>query len=384
MTIPFLDITAAYKELQGDLDAAILRVARSGVYVLGEEVSAFEREWAEYCGARFCVGVGNGLDALELALRAVGVRAGDEVLVPAQTFIATWLAVVRCGATPVPVDVEIDSSNIDASLIRERITRKTRAVVVVHLFGRPANLTGIHRLAQEFDLRVVEDAAQAHGAIFDSQRIGGLSDATAWSFYPGKNLGALGDGGAVTTNLSEVADQIRLIRNYGSPEKYVHSVIGVNSRLDPIQAAVLRVKLRVLDDWNKRRAQLAEIYFAELSGFVTQESIEPSASAAVTLSSPRLQSIPHLTQGSVWHLYVIRVTNREGLRSRLLSEYGIETLIHYPLLPMQQEAFCTVTAYDTPVAEELAAQSLSLPLGPHMTEQQVVTVSNAVKEIAFA
>ena len=318
--IPFLDLKAAYLELKPDIDAAVARVLDSGWYILGGEVEAFEQDYATYCGAEFCVGVANGLDALSLTLRAMDVGPGDEVIVPSNTYIATWLAVSECGATPVPVEPDAATYNIDPARISESITPRTKVILPVHLYGQPADLDPILAIARQHDLRVVEDAAQAHGARYKGRRIGGHGDAVAWSFYPGKNLGAMGDAGAVTTNSPELADRIRVLRNYGSRVKYVNEVRGVNSRLDPIHAAVLRVKLAHLDAWNERRRDIARLYSDALMG-----------SGLV---------LPHAPEWAepVWHLYVVRSPERDALQNRLTSA-GVGTLIHYPIPPHMQEAY---------------------------------------------
>ena len=258
--IPFLDLRASYLELKSDIDRAIARVVDGGWYILGPEVEAFEAEYGVYCGAKHAIGVANGLDALHLALRALGVGAGDEVIVPANTYIATWLAVSQCGATPVPVEPDERTFNIDPAFIEAAITTRTRVILPVHLYGQPADLDPILEVARKHGLCVLEDAAQTHGARYKGRRLGAHGDAVAWSFYPGKNLGAMGDGGAVTTNDPQIADRIRVLRNYGSRAKYVNEVQGFNSRLDPLQAAILRVKLTHLDEWNARRAAIARQY----------------------------------------------------------------------------------------------------------------------------
>lgn len=347
--IPFLSLEAAYKELQSEIESAVLASMRTGWYILGPEVEAFESDFAAYCEATHCVGVANGLDALHLALRGMDVGPGDEVIVPSNTYIATWLAVSQCGATPVPVEPVEATYNIDPGRIEAAITPRTKAILPVHLYGQPADLGPILAVARKHGLKVLEDAAQAHGARYKGERIGGHGDAVAWSFYPGKNLGALGDGGAVTTNDPEIADRIRVLRNYGSRVKYVNEVQGYNSRLDPIQAAVLRVKLRYLDEWNARRAEIAGHYHAALvsTGLV-------------------LPAVPEWTK-PVWHLYVIRTSERESLQDRL-SEAGIGSLIHYPVPPHLQQAY-TGLGYepgDFPIAETMANEVLSLPMGPQL------------------
>lgn len=364
MRIPFLNLKAAYLELKPEIDAAVERVLDSGWYILGAEVEAFEQEFAAYCGASHCVGVANGLDALTLALRAMGVGAGDEVIVPSNTYVATWLAVSQCGAMPVPVEPNIASHNIDPSRIEEKITPRTRVILPVHLYGQPADLDPILDIAKEYSLKVLEDAAQAHGARYKGQRIGAHGDAVAWSFYPGKNLGALGDAGALTTNSSEIADRLRVLRNYGSREKYVNEVRGVNSRLDPLQAAVLRVKLKHLDDWNERRRVLAGVYDKALAG---SELI-----------------LPHVPQWAepVWHLYVVRSLGRDALQKQL-ADAGIGTLIHYPIPPHMQAAFADAgfVAGEFPLGRQLAGEVLSLPMGQHLSVDDARTISSLVRTL---
>lgn len=358
--IPFLDLKAAYLELKPEIDAATARVLDSGWYILGSEVEAFEREYAEYCGAEFCVGVASGLDALTLALGAVGVGPGDEVIVPSNTYIATWLAVSQCGATPIPVEPDEATYNIDPARIAASITPRTKVILPVHLYGQPADLDPIVAIARQHGLKVVEDAAQAHGARYKGRRIGGQGDAVAWSFYPGKNLGAMGDGGAVTTNDPELADRIRVLRNYGSRVKYVNDVRGVNSRLDPIQAAILRVKLARLDEWNDRRREIARNY--------------SDALAACGLV------LPHVPEWAepVWHLYVVRSPERDALQDRLTAA-GVGTLIHYPIPPHMQAAYANLDlAPDAlPLAKQLASDVLSLPMGPQLTMEHAHTVARS-------
>ncbi|PKQ03147.1 MAG: erythromycin biosynthesis sensory transduction protein eryC1, partial [Alphaproteobacteria bacterium HGW-Alphaproteobacteria-11] len=304
--IPFLDLGAAYRELKPEIDAAVGRVLDSGWYILGPEVEAFEAEWATYCEARHAVGLANGLDALILALRALDIGAGDEVIVPSNTYIATWLAVSAVGATLVPVEPDPATHNIDPARIAAAITPRTRVILPVHLYGQPADLDPIIALARAHGLAVVEDAAQAHGARYKGKRIGAHGDIVCWSFYPGKNLGALGDGGAITSDNPDLAARIALLRNYGSRQKYVNEVPGVNSRLDPIQAAVLRAKLPYLDAWTDRRRAIAAAYADGLrdTGLI----------------------LPHVPQWAqpVWHLYVVRAADRDGLQSRL-NAAGIGT-----------------------------------------------------------
>ena len=348
--VRFLDLEAAYRELSEEIDEAVMRVLASGRYIGGAEVEAFEGAFADFCGTRHCVGVGSGLDALHLALRALGIGPGDEVIVSSNTFIATWLAVTMAGATPVPVEPDPATHNLDPGRIEAAITERTRALLPTHLYGQSADLDPILEIAQRHGLKVIEDAAQAHGARYKGRRVGAHGDAVCWSFYPGKNLGALGDAGAVTTNDEGLAERIRMLGNYGSRRKYVNEERGVNSRLDPLQAAVLGVKLRYIDEWNDRRRSLAHFYAEQLEG------------CGLTL--------PHVPAWAepVWHLYVVQSAERDHLASHL-SSAGIQTLIHYPLPPHLQRAYSDL-GYGPgsfPIAERLAETVLSLPIGPHLT-----------------
>jgi dTDP-4-amino-4,6-dideoxygalactose transaminase len=361
MSIPFLDLGAAYRELKLEIDAAVQRCLYSGTYILGPEVDGFERELAQYCEASYAVGVASGLDALRLALLALDVGPGDEVIVPANTYIATWLAVSQCGAVPVPVEPDETAYNIDPSRIESAITERTTAIIAVHLYGQPANLDPILGVARKHGLRVVEDGAQALGARYKGRRIGGHGDAVAWSFYPTKNLGAFGDGGAVTTNNSDTADRIRILRNYGSRVRYLNEVKGYNSRLDPIQAAVLRVKLRYLDDWNGRRKILAHKYLQELEQ-----------------TNLTLPDVPEWAQPA-WHLFVVRSSERNNLKERLSSE-GISTLIHYPVPPHKQTAYMNDVSINLnlPITKRLADEVLSLPIGPHLSVENLHVIADAI------
>tara|TARA_A100001391_G_scaffold160_2_gene319 strand:+ start:18265 stop:19359 length:1095 start_codon:yes stop_codon:yes gene_type:complete len=360
--IPFLDLHAAYIELKAEIDKAISRVLDSGWYILGPEVEAFEKEWAEYCGARKAVGVANGLDALTLALSALGIGAGDEVIVPSNTYIATWLAVSSVGATPIPVEPDPATYNIDAARLVTAITPQTRAILPVHLYGQPADLDPIISIARRYGLRVIEDAAQAHGARYKGRRIGAHGDVVCWSFYPGKNLGALGDAGAVTTDDTELAERIAMLRNYGSRKKYVNDDLGVNSRLDPLQAAVLRVKLKALDAWTDRRRAIAEAYTQALLG-----------------SGLLLPCVPDYLE-PVWHLYVVRSSKRDALQQDLAA-LGIGTLIHYPIPPHMQAAYAKLGLESAAlsIARDLASEVLSLPIGPHLTHSEAAFVIEGIK-----
>lgn len=360
--IPFLDLKAPYLELKKELDEAIARVVSSGWFIGGPEVDEFEQDYAAYCGVTQAIGVANGLDALHLALRAMDVGPGDEVIVPSNTYIATWLAVSQCGATPVPVEPDARTYNIDPARIESAITPRTKVILPVHLYGQPADMDPILAIARKHGLRVLEDGAQAHGARYKGRRLGAHGDAVAWSFYPGKNLGAMGDGGAVTTNDPQIADRIRVLRNYGSRVKYVNEVQGYNSRLDPLQAAILRVKLAHLDDWNARRSAIAARYQLGLAG------------CGLTL--------PHVPDWSepVWHLYVVQHPQRDTLH-KALADAGVGTLIHYPIPPHLQQAYehsgWKQGAF--PLAKRMADQVLSLPIGPSLSANDAQQVIEAVK-----
>lgn len=361
MTVPFLDLRASYLELKDGIDAAVARVLDSGHYILGEEVEAFEAEFARSTGAAQCIGVADGLDALILSLRALGIGAGDEVIVPSHTFVATWLAVEAVGARVVPVEPDPDTMNIDVTRLAAALTSRTKAIIPVHLYGQPADLDPILSVAREHGLAVIEDAAQGHGARYKGVPIGAHGDLVCWSFYPGKNLGAIGDGGAVTTNNAELAERLRVLRNYGSSRKYVNDVVGVNSRLDPMQAAILRVKLGHLEDWNARRKTIAARYLRGLaqSGLV-------------------LPAVPDWAD-PVWHLFVVRSDDRDALQARL-ADKGIGTLIHYPIAPHRQKAFAWLGMADgsLPLAESMAGAVLSLPIGPHLPLDDAERVIDAI------
>jgi dTDP-4-amino-4,6-dideoxygalactose transaminase len=362
--IGFLDLKAPYLELRKEIDAEISEVLKSGWYLLGDKTLKFEEAFANYCGAKHCVGVANGLDALHLILRGYNISAGDEVIVPSNTFIATWLAVSYAGATPVPVEPDINTHNLDPNLVEAAITSRTKAIIVVHLYGKLANIDVLKKIAERHKIKLIEDAAQAHGARNESGRSGALGDAAGFSFYPGKNLGALGDGGAVTTNDSELAAKIIKLRSYGSSKKYHHDLCGFNSRLDEIQAGILYRKLKVLDEWNARRAKIAQIYEKSLCDI--PELILPSNT--------------NLDE-HVWHLYVIR-TNRRDELANYLSNQGVSTIIHYPVPPHLSGAYSknNVTFGKFSVAETLADTVLSLPIGPHFLPEHAYLVSSLIRE----
>jgi dTDP-3-amino-3,4,6-trideoxy-alpha-D-glucose transaminase len=362
LSIPFLDLSAAYQELKPQLDAAYQRVMSAARFILGDELEAFEAEFASLCGARFCAGVGNGLDALHLILRAYEIGPGHEVIVPSHTFIATWLAVTHSGARPVPVEIDEQTYNLDPARIAAAITPRTRAIMPVHLYGQPAAMDQIRDIAARHNLRVIEDAAQSHGAHWNGKPTGALGDAAAFSFYPAKNLGAFGDAGAIVSNDPVLIERVRRLRNYGASAKYDHDFIGFNSRLDPLQAAFLRVRLRALPEWNARRARIAQIYLAGLAGM-------PGLTLPVVIEPA----------DPVWHLFVIRHPERDRLRSWLLSQ-GIETAIHYPAPPHRTGAYSTdFAASELPIADRLASTILSLPIGPHLSEADPHLVIDAIR-----
>lgn len=357
--ISFLDLKSTYDELKEPLDAAYQRVMNSGWYINASEVEAFEQEFAEYCDANYSVGVGNGLDALLLILRAFNIGIGDEVIVPEHTFIATWLAVSNCGAKPVPVASNAQTYNIDVSKIESAITDKTKAIMPVHLYGQPADMDAINLIAKKYNLYVIEDAAQAHGATYKGRKVGALGDAAGFSFYPGKNLGAFGDAGAVVTNSAEVSNKIRMLRNYGSVKKYQHDELGVNSRLDELQAAFLRVKLKKLDEWNLRRASLAKGYMDTLKD----------------MDGLRLPSV-ETWANPAWHLFVIQHPERDVLQS-YLKRNNIQTVIHYPIPPAKTAAYAG--NYSQYTNSNIEDRVLSLPIGPHLGLNEMELVCKVLK-----
>lgn len=360
MRVPFLDLAAASAQIAPALEAAVIAQMRAGPYILGPTLARFEAEFASYLGARQCLGVANGLDALRLGLDAMGVGPGDEVIVPANTYIATWLAVSQCGAIPVPVEPVEATHNIDPDGVAAAITARTKAILAVHLYGQPADLDGLRALSAQHGIGLLEDAAQAHGARYKSARIGASGTAT-FSFYPSKNLGALGDGGALVTDDAQIARQVALLRNYGSPEKYRHEIKGVNSRLDPLQAAVLSIKLQVLDAWNARRQAIARRYSHALSQAGIPTPFVPDWATPV------------------WHLYVLRHPDRDRFQGRL-DRAGISSLVHYPIPPHLQTAYAEL-GYGKgrfPLSERLAHEVISLPMCPAQTPDQTDAVIEAV------
>ena len=359
MSVPLYDVGRVHQEIREELDVAYRRVMNSGQFILGAEVEAFEAEFADYCEVEHCIGVGNGLEALDLLLRAYRIGPGDEVLVPANTFIATWLAVSQCGARPIPVEPSLTTHNINAESLCAAITPRTRAIIPVHLYGQPADMDAINSVAAQHGLVVIEDAAQAQGARYRGRRVGGLGHCAATSFYPGKNLGALGDAGAVLTNDSAIANNIRLLRNYGSQAKYDHELLGFNSRLDEMQAAFLRVKLSHLDAWNEQRTLVARQYQRQLEG--------------IDLVLP---TVPDWAD-PVWHLYVVRSRHRDALRDHL-SALGVSTGVHYPVPPHRQACYANLSGPRLPISDMLANEVVSLPMSPFLATRDVDRVVAAI------
>jgi dTDP-4-amino-4,6-dideoxygalactose transaminase len=366
VNIPFLDFVGPYAELRPELDAAYERFMRSAWYVLGKELEAFELEYAAFCESKYCVGVANGLDALHLLLRAYDIGSGDEVIVPSNTYIATWLAVSQVGATPVPVEPDAKTLNLDPAGIAAALTPRTKAIIPVHLYGQPADMDPIMAFALRHGLKVIEDNAQSQGARYKGRRTGSLGDAAGHSFYPGKNLGAFGEAGAITTDDAALADHVRTLRNYGSKKKYYNEVKGYNSRLDELQAAFLRVKLKKLDEWNSRRGNVAKNYLKNLNG----------------VEGLQLPFVPEWA-APVWHLFVVRHPQRDRLQEQLTAA-GIGTMIHYPVPPHLSGAYANDgwSSGAFPLAENLAASVLSLPIGPHLTGESADLVIQKIIRIS--
>jgi dTDP-4-amino-4,6-dideoxygalactose transaminase len=365
MSVPFVDLKAQYESLASEVERAISAVLIRGDFVLGKEVAQFEEEFAAYCEAAYAVGVDSGTSALKLALRAFDIGAGDEVITAANTFVATALAISYTGARPVLVDVDPHTNTIDVSLLKSAITRRTRAIIPVHLYGHPADMDPILDIARKHDLVVIEDACQAHGARYDGKRVGSLGNAAAFSFYPAKNLGAYGDGGMVVTGDERVAQSVRLLRDYGQSEKYHHVLIGYNHRLDTLQAAVLSVKLKYLDEWNDARHRHAELYGRFLA------------------HGPAVLPTEAEYGKSVFHLYVIRIQDRDRLRAFLHSK-GIATGMHYPIPIHMQPAYRHLghEKGSFPVTEERAEQQLSLPMYAELTPDSIEYVAKAIRDFA--
>lgn len=360
--VKFLDLKMVNERFRCEMDAAVKRVLDSGWYLLGKEVDAFEQEFAAYCGTRHCIGVANGLDALTLIIKAYGFGPGDEIIVPANTFIATLLAVSANGCTPVLVEPDWNTRLIDVDRIEAAVTPRTKAIMVVHLYGRTVDMEKVWEVAKRHNLKVIEDSAQAHGAKYHGVRCGNLGDASGFSFYPGKNLGCLGDGGAVTTNDDELVAKVRAIRNYGSDHKYHHIFKGMNSRLDEIQAALLRVKLPHLDEDNARRRAIAERYIREITNPIVE-----------------LPKLPTCPEGHVWHVFAVTCRDRDGLLKHLEAN-GIQTNIHYPTPPHLQGAYRELANQSFPISERMHREIVSLPMSPVLTDKEVAKVVETVNE----
>lgn len=359
--VSFLDLKTMNQQYSEEIKKAMEKVLNSGWYILGEEVTKFEKDFAKYCGVRHCIGVANGLDALTLIIKAYGIGEGDEVIVPSNTYIASILAISANGATPVLVEPSFQTYNIDPNKIEEKITKKTKAILAVHLYGQSADMDPINAIAEKYNLKVIEDGAQAHGALYKNQKVGSIGDAAGFSFYPGKNLGALGDGGAITTNDDELANSLRAFRNYGSHRKYENIFKGVNSRLDELQAAILNVKLKYLDNDNEKRNKIASYYLENINN--------PKISLPVV----------HESNKHVWHLFVLRTSNR-GEFQEYLKENGVQTVIHYPIAPHKQQAYSEWNDEVYPITEKIHDEVISIPISPVLTLEEaskVVKVINA-------
>lgn len=367
--IKFLDLHKVNERFRGEMDAAVKRVLDSGWYLLGKEVEAFEQEFAAYCGAQHCIGVANGLDALSLIIKAYGFGPGDEIIVPANTYIASILAISENGCTPVLVEPNWNTRLIDADKIAAAITPRTKAIMVVHLYGRAVEMTKVWEMANAHNLKIIEDSAQSHGAMFNGRRCGNLGDASGFSFYPGKNLGCLADGGAVTTNDDDLAAKIRAIRNYGSDRKYHHIYKGVNSRLSEMQAALLRVKLPHLDADNRRRAEIAARYCRELTNPLIELPHDPN-SQLLTLNS----QLSH-----VWHVFAVTCKERDRLQT-YLEDHDIQTNIHYPTPPHKQGAYVELSGFVLPISERMHGEVLSLPISPVLTDDEVGEIIRVVND----
>ena len=361
MKIPFLDLHKINERFRAQIDTRFKQILDDGWYILGRQNEIFEKNFAAYCGVKHCIGVANGLDALNLIIKAYGFGPGDEIIVPANTYIATILAVSENGATPVLAEPDINTYNINPDLIEEKITPRTKAIMPVHLYGQAVQMEKLWELAKKHNLKIIEDAAQAHGAEYQGRKTGNLGDAAGFSFYPGKNLGCMGDGGAVTTNDDALAERIRALRNYGSLKKYVHLYKGINSRLDELQAAVLDVKLPQLNADNNRRREIARYYRNNIKN------------PLITLPQPYDEN------AHVWHIFAIRTPDRASLQ-KYLADNGIETNIHYPTPPHKQGAYEEWKDESYPVSEQIHREELSLPISPVMTEEEIKLVVEKLNE----
>lgn len=359
--INFLDLKEVNAQYKDEINRGIKKVLNSGRYILGEEVSRFEQKFAEYCGVKHCISVANGLEALSLIFRAYEFQKGDEIIVPANTFIASVLAISNNGLKPILVEPEEQSYNIDPKRIEESITQKTKAIMVVHLYGKVANMDSIQDIASKYNLIVIEDAAQSHGAVYKGRKTGNLGDVAGFSFYPGKNLGAVGDGGAITTSNSEIAERLLALRNYGSVKKYEHIYQGTNSRLDEIQAAVLNVKLNFLDRDNEKRRNVAEYYLENIRNDL--------------ISLPEWEHKDPLSH--VWHLFVVRTSVRDKFREFLMNN-GIETVIHYPIPIHKQIAYQEYNEFSYPLSEKIQREIVSIPISPVISEEDMCSVVEVI------
>lgn len=357
--IKFLDLYKINEQYRNEIDEKIKQVLDSGWYLLGQQDELFEKHFAEFCGTKHCIGCANGLDALNLIIKGFGFSKGDEIIVPANTYIASILAISMNDATPVLVEPDINTYNINPDLIEDKITDKTKAIMVVHLYGQAVQMDKIWELAKKYNLKIIEDSAQAHGAYYKNKRVGNLGDASGFSFYPGKNLGCMGDGGCITTNDDKLAEKIRALRNYGSHKKYCNLYKGINSRLDEIQAGILDVKLPYLDKDNQKRRQIAQYYLDNIKNekIILKKSYDDLA--------------------NVWHIFPVRTNNRDRLQEHL-KENDIQTLIHYPTPPHKQEAYKEWNNLSFPVTEEIHKTILSLPISPVMTNEEIKKVVEVV------
>lgn len=359
--IKFLDLYKINERLRKEINGKITQVLDSGWYLLGEETENFEQNFAKYCGVKHCIGVANGLESLNLIIRGYGFAQGDEIIVPANTYIASILAISENGCTPILVEPDINTYNINPDLIEKKITSKTKAIMVVHLYGQAVQMQKIWALAQKYNLKIIEDSAQAHGAKYQNKRVGSLGDASGFSFYPGKNLGCVGDGGCVTTNDDELAQKIKALRNYGSHKKYHNVFIGMNSRLDEIQAGILDIKLKFLDEDNQKRKEIAKYYRKNIKN-----------------SSIILPNV-YAEDAHVWHLFVVRTKRRDNFQKYLLDN-EIQTIIHYPIPPHKQECYKLWNNLSYPITEEIHKSVLSLPISPVMSDDEVKKVVEVINE----
>lgn len=377
--IKFLDLKKINERFRSELDAAAKRLLGSGWYLLGKEIERFEGDFAAYCGVKHCIGVANGLDALKLIIKAYGFGPGDEVIVPANTYIASILAISDNGCTPVLVEPKWETRLIDDDMIEQAITPRTKAIMVVHLYGRAMEMTKVWAIAKKHGLKVIEDSAQAHGAMFEGRRVGNLGDASGFSFYPGKNLGCLGDGGAVTTNDDELAAKVRALRNYGSDVKYHFPYRGTNSRLDEIQAAWIGVKLPHLDADNARRREIATRYCAEIKNRLIElpggGRIEDGGQGTEDASEGRSRL------SNVWHVFAVTCPRRDKLRTHL-TEHSIQTVIHYPIPPHKQPCYAEWNDCSYPITERIHREIISLPISPVLTDDEVSEVIRVVNDFA--